>query len=165
VSVRVGLGYDRHRLVEGRPCVLGGVELAFDRGLEGHSDADCLSHAICDALLGAAALGDLGGHFADTDPVHRGRRSLEFLTEVASMLADRGLRIANVDSTVIAELPRLAPHVDRMRAEIAGALGIGIDRVSVKATRGEGVGPEGRGEAISAQAVALVEDARGETSR
>jgi 2-C-methyl-D-erythritol 2,4-cyclodiphosphate synthase len=157
MTLRVGQGYDRHRLVAGRPCVLGGVEIDHPKGLEGHSDADALSHAICDALLGAAAMGDIGQHFSDTDPANRDRDSLEFLSSVASMLSAGGFSIVNVDSTVIAEAPRLAPHVLAMRERIAGALGLHADAVSVKATRGEGAGPEGRGEVIAATAIALVE--------
>lgn len=160
MSMRVGQGFDRHRLVEGRRLVLGGVEFDHDKGLEGHSDADCLSHAICDALLGAAALGDIGSHFEDTDPAHENRDSQEFLGEVAALLSRAGLRIVNVDSTVVAEAPRLMPLVPAMRKRIAQSLQIEVGRVSVKATRGEGMGPEGRGEAISAMAIALVESAR-----
>jgi 2-C-methyl-D-erythritol 2,4-cyclodiphosphate synthase len=157
VSLRVGEGIDRHRLVEGRPLILGGVLVEHDRGLRGHSDGDALTHAVCDALLGALALGDLGGHFSDEDPTHAGRDSLDFLRHVAGLVRQRGWRVANVDATVMAEAPRLAPHVETMRARLAQALGVGVDQVSVKATRGEGVGPEGRGESILARAVALLE--------
>jgi len=156
MSIRIGQGIDRHRLVPGRRLVLGGVEIPHDRGLDGHSDADALVHAICDALLGAAALGDIGQHFADTDPAHANRNSLEFLTHVVQLLSGQRLRPGNVDATVMAETPKLAPHIAAMRAKLAAALGLSLDRVSVKATRGEGMGPEGRGEAITAHAVALV---------
>ncbi len=156
MMLRVGQGYDRHRLVSGRRLILGGVEIDHDRGLEGHSDADVLSHAIADALLGAAALGDLGTHFSDRDPAQKGRNSLEFLEAVAAMVWDAGYSILNIDATVVAEAPRLAPHVDTMRARMAAALEVDPQLLSVKATRGEGVGPEGRQEAITALAVVLI---------
>lgn len=157
MDLRIGHGYDRHRLVEGRPLVLGGVRFEHERGLEGHSDADALVHAICDALLGAAALGDLGTHFSDRDPAQEGRDSLEILAEVVALVHGEGYRVVNVDCTVVADAPRLAPRVRAMREEISRTLQIELGRVSVKATRGEKVGPEGREEAISAQAVALLE--------
>jgi 2-C-methyl-D-erythritol 4-phosphate cytidylyltransferase/2-C-methyl-D-erythritol 2,4-cyclodiphosphate synthase len=153
---RVGLGYDVHRLVEGRPLVLGGVTIPFDRGLSGHSDADALCHAITDAVLGAAAAGDIGRHFPDSDPRWKGASSLMLLTRAAEMIRVRGLRIENVDVTVVAERPRLSPHVDAMRANAAGALGISVDRVSIKGKTNEGIGELGRGEAIAVHAIALL---------
>lgn len=156
MDLRVGQGIDRHRLVEGRPLVLGGVVLEHSHGLEGHSDADALLHSICDALLGACALGDIGQHFSDTDPQHADRDSREFLREVVSRVRAVGYSVGNVDATVMAEAPRLSPHIDAMRANIAKDCGVSIDRVSVKATRGEGLGPEGRREAITAHAIVSV---------
>ena len=163
MSIRIGQGIDRHRLVAGRRLVLGGVEIPHDRGLDGHSDADALVHAICDALLGAAALGDIGQHFADTDPAHADRDSMQFLAHVVQLLSEKHLRPGNVDATVMAEAPKLAPHIRAMRTRLAEALGLPLDRVSVKATRGEGMGPEGRGEAITAHAVVLVVESAEET--
>jgi len=157
MNLRVGEGIDRHRLVEGRPLILGGVEIPHSHGLLGHSDGDALTHAVCDALLGSLALGDLGGHFSDSDPAQAGRDSLEFLRHVAGLLRQRGWRVANVDATVMTEAPRLAPHVEEMRRRLAQAMGVSLEQVSVKATRGEGLGPEGRGESLLARAVALVE--------
>ena len=154
--VRIGHGIDYHRLVEGRKLILGGVEIPFEKGLEGHSDADALIHAICDALLGAAALGDIGRHFPDTDPAHRNRSSLEFLREVKDQLARAGWAIQNVDATVLAQKPKLAPHFEAMRGNITRALGLSLDTVSIKATTTEGLNAEGRGEGISAHALALV---------
>lgn len=156
LDLRIGQGIDRHRLVQARRLVLGGVEIEHTHGLLGHSDADALVHAICDAMLGALALGDIGQHFSDTDPAHAGRDSLEFLRAVNERIGARGFVVHNVDSTVMAEAPKLAPHVPRMRERIAAVLGIDPARVSVKATRGEGLGPEGRGEAITAHAVVLL---------
>lgn len=157
MDLRIGQGYDRHRLVKDRPLVLGGVAIEHDFGLEGHSDADALVHAVCDALLGAAALGDLGGHFSDEVLAHAGRSSLEFLAEIAARLRQEGYRVCNVDSTVIAEAPRIAPHAEAMRANLARVLELELGRVSVKATRGEGLGPEGRREAISVEAICLLD--------
>lgn len=156
MDLRVGQGIDRHRFVMGRPLMLGGVEVPHSHGLAGHSDADALVHAICDAMLGAAALGDIGQMFSDTDTAHAGRPSLQFLEIVHAEIATRGFRVVNVDSTIMAEVPRLAPHLDAMRDSIAATLGIGVDRVSVKATRGEKLGPEGRAEGITAHAVVLL---------
>jgi 2-C-methyl-D-erythritol 2,4-cyclodiphosphate synthase len=153
----VGQGFDVHRLVAGRRLVIGGVEIAHDKGLLGHSDADVLLHAICDALLGAAALGDIGRHFPDSDARYKGIDSRELLRQVAKLLAERGLRVLNVDATIIAEAPRMAPHVPRMVANIAADLGIGEKRVNVKATTTEGLGFTGRGEGIAAQAICLIE--------
>ncbi len=159
---RIGQGVDRHRLVSGRPLVLGGVRIEHPRGLAGHSDADALVHAVCDALLGALARGDLGQHFADTDPAHRDRDSREFLRQIIETVHEEGYRVAHVDSTVMAEAPRLAPHVPAMRAHLAADCRVETSAISVKATRGEGVGPEGRGEAITAYAVVLLVPREGE---
>jgi len=155
-SNRIGIGYDIHRLVAGRKLVLGGVEIAFEKGLLGHSDSDVLTHAICDALLGAAALGDIGTHFPDTDPRWAGVSSLELLARVVEMLADRGYRVANVDATVMAERPKLTTHIEAIRERLASKLRVDIDQVSVKAKTSEGLESVGRGEAIAAQAIALL---------
>jgi 2-C-methyl-D-erythritol 2,4-cyclodiphosphate synthase len=154
---RVGLGFDVHPFALGRPLVLGGVEVPAERGLEGHSDADVLTHAVADALLGALALGDLGGHFPDTDPRYRGISSLRLLGEVVERVRSQGARIVNVDATVIADGPRLADSLAAMRMRLAGALGLAVDHVSVKAKRAERLGALGRQEGIAALAVALVE--------
>jgi 2-C-methyl-D-erythritol 2,4-cyclodiphosphate synthase len=151
-----GIGYDCHRFAEGRRLVLGGIEIEHDRGLEGHSDADVVTHAIIDALLGAAGLGDIGQHFPDTDERYRDADSLELLRSVAGMLEARGLTIGNVDATVMIERPPVAPHRERIRAALAEALGLAIERVNVKATRGEGMGFVGRQEGAAALAVATV---------
>ena len=156
MELRIGQGVDRHRMAMGRKFVLGGVEIKHTHGLAGHSDADALLHAICDAMLGAAAMGDIGQMFSDTDEANAGRDSLEFLALISEHIATQGFAVVNVDSTVMAEAPRLAPHISQMRDNIATVLGIGIDRVSVKATRGERVGPEGRAEAVTAWAVVLL---------
>jgi 2-C-methyl-D-erythritol 2,4-cyclodiphosphate synthase len=156
MELRIGQGIDRHRMAMGRKLVLGGVEIEHSHGLAGHSDADALLHAICDAILGAAAMGDIGQMFSDTDEVNAGRDSLEFLELVCERVATRGYSVVNVDSTVMAEAPRLAAHIPQMRENIAKVVGIELDRVSVKATRGERVGPEGRAEAITAWAVVLL---------
>lgn len=153
---RMGIGCDVHRLVEGRPLVLGGVDIPFDRGLLGHSDADVLLHAVMDALLGAAALGDIGRHFPDSDERYKGISSIELLKEVYRLLADRGYAVDNVDATVIAQRPKLAPYIWSMRRRIAAALGISVGQVSVKATTTEGLGFVGRQEGIEAQAVATL---------
>ena len=155
--MRVGIGYDIHRLVEGRRLILGGVELEHDRGLLGHSDADAVAHAVCDAILGACALGDIGGHFPDDDPRYGGADSMELLAGVCRMMRKAGYEIGNIDCTVMAEEPRIAPYIERMRERLAAALSADISRVSVKATRGEGVGPVGRKEAIAALAIAGLE--------
>ncbi|MDZ7379534.1 MAG: 2-C-methyl-D-erythritol 2,4-cyclodiphosphate synthase, partial [candidate division KSB1 bacterium] len=154
--MRVGQGYDVHRLVSGRPLILGGVEIPFPQGLLGHSDADVLCHAIADALLGAAAAGDIGRHFPNTDPQWKGVSSLLLLERVAKILADAGAVVVNVDATVVAERPMLAPYIEAMRHNIAVALGISQTAVSVKATTSEGLGLTGRGEGIAASAVALI---------
>ena len=152
-----GLGYDIHRFIEGRPLILGGVEIPHDRGLDGHSDADVLSHAIADAVLGAIGEQDIGHHFPNTDPSIRGIISLEILEKAANLARTRGARINSIDSTVIAEAPKIGPHVFAMRERIAGALGMPAARVAVKATTNEGLGSIGRGEGIAAMAVASVE--------
>ncbi len=156
--MRIGIGYDVHRLQTGRKLVLGGVEIPYPSGLAGHSDADVLLHAICDALLGAAGLGDIGKHFPDNDLRYEGISSLLLLAEVNSLVQEAGYRIYNVDSTVVAQKPRLAGYMERMRINIAHQLGIDINRVNVKATTTEKLGFEGRGEGIAAQAVALIEE-------
>ena len=157
MSLAVGQGFDVHRLVAGRRLVVGGVELPHDKGLLGHSDADVLLHAICDALLGAAGLGDIGKHFPDSDARYRGIDSRELLRHVAKLLSAEGRRVMNVDATIIAEAPRMAPHIPQMVANIAADIGIGAKRVNVKATTTEGLGFAGRGEGIAAQAVCLIE--------
>jgi 2-C-methyl-D-erythritol 2,4-cyclodiphosphate synthase len=155
-GARVGTGFDAHRLVPGRRLMLGGVEIPFDRGLEGHSDGDCLLHAVCDALLGAAAAGDLGGHFPSTDPRWKDASSLVFLEEVLRVIGEKGYVVENVDVTVIAERPTLAPHIPAMRARLGRALGIGEEKVSVKAKTTDGLGALGRGEGIAAQGAVLL---------
>ena len=155
-ELRIGQGIDYHRLVEGRKLIIGGVEIPHDRGLDGHSDADVLSHAICDALLGAVALGDIGQHFPDTDLANRGRSSLEFLQEVRTKVDAAGWRIQNVDATLLAQQPKLMPHSAAMKKNIAESLGLNAAAVSIKATTTEGMNAEGRGEGISAQAIALL---------
>ena len=155
--MRIGQGFDVHRLVPGRKLVVGGVHIAHEKGLAGHSDADVLLHAICDALLGAAALGDIGRHFPDTDPAYKGIDSRELLRQVAKLLADRGWRTVNVDATIIAESPRMAPHIPSMVANIADDLAIESHCVNVKATTTEKLGFTGRGEGIAAQAICLIE--------
>ncbi len=157
MTVATGLGYDRHAFAAGRRLVLGGVELAHDRGLAGHSDADVLTHAIIDALLGAAALGDIGQHFPDTDEQYRDADSLELLRTVVAMLMHRGVSILHVDATVVIERPHVAPAREQIRMSLAEALGISIEHVSVKATRGEGMGFVGREEGAAALAVVTVE--------
>jgi 2-C-methyl-D-erythritol 2,4-cyclodiphosphate synthase len=155
--MRIGQGFDVHRLVAGRKLVIGGVEIAYDRGLAGHSDADVLLHAICDALLGAAGQGDIGRHFPDTDERFRGIDSRELLRHVAKLLAERGRRVVNIDATIVAEAPRMAPHIPRMVDNIAADLSVPATHVNVKATTTEKLGFTGRGEGIAAQAVCLVE--------
>ena len=155
--MRIGQGFDVHALVAGRKLVVGGVKIAHDKGLLGHSDADVLLHAICDALLGAAALGDIGRHFPDRDPKYKGIDSRELLRHVAALLRERGHRVVNVDATIIAEAPRMAPHVAKMVANIAADLGIKPGEVNVKATTTEKLGFVGRGEGIAAQAICLIE--------
>jgi 2-C-methyl-D-erythritol 2,4-cyclodiphosphate synthase len=152
-----GIGYDVHALAEGRPLILGGVEIAHTRGLLGHSDADVLAHAIADALLGAIGAGDIGHHFPNTDESIRGIRSTQILSEVAAILAGKPARIINIDATVIAEAPKIAPHIPAMRARLAEALQMPSARISIKATTNEGLGFLGRAEGIAAMAVASVE--------
>ena len=155
--MRIGTGYDVHKLTEGRKLIIGGVEIPYDKGLMGHSDADVLAHAIMDALLGAAALGDIGKHFPDSDEKYKGADSLMLMREVRRILADNGYPvIENVDATIIAQAPKMSPHIDEMRQNIARALSLDVSRVSVKATTEERLGFTGRGEGISAQAVALI---------
>ena len=154
--IRVGTGYDVHRLVEGRKLILGGVEIPYEKGLLGHSDADVLLHAIMDALLGAAAMGDIGLHFPDTAKEYEGADSLKLLSIVGGMLRREGYTISNIDATIIAQQPKMRPHIEQMRKNIAGALRIGVDYVSVKATTEEHLGFTGEGLGISAQAIASV---------
>ena len=155
--MRIGQGFDVHRLVAGRKLVVGGVEIAHDKGLAGHSDSDVLLHAICDALLGAAALGDIGKHFPDTDAAYKGIDSRKLLRQVAALLRERGRRIVNVDATIIAEAPRMAPHIPAMVANIAADLAIEPHSINIKAPTTEKLGFTGRGEGIAAQAVCLIE--------
>ncbi len=155
--MRIGHGYDVHRLARGRKLVLGGVEILYDKGLLGHSDADVLLHAIADSLLGAAALGDIGKHFPDSDEKYKGADSLVLLAEVAKILRDNGFAVTNVDSTVIAQAPKLAPFIEKMRQNIASALGVDVSAVSVKATTEEKLGFTGAGEGIAAHAVSLID--------
>ena len=157
--MRIGHGYDVHKLVEGRKLILGGVEVPFEKGLLGHSDADVLTHAVMDALLGAVALGDIGRHFPDTDPAYEGADSLGLMREVAALARGRGWRVADVDCTIAAQAPKLAPYREEMRANMAAALGVPVDSVGVKATTTEHLGFVGREEGIAAWAVALLERA------
>ena len=154
--MRIGTGYDVHRLTENRRLILGGVDIPYEKGLLGHSDADVLLHAIMDALLGAAALGDIGKHFPDNDAAYEGASSIELMKKVAEILSDNNYVIENVDSTIIAQRPKLSPYIETMRANIANALGVDMGRVSVKATTEEGLGFTGAGEGIAAQASALI---------
>ena len=156
MEIRIGHGYDVHRLTEGRKLILGGVEIPWEKGLLGHSDADVLLHAVTDALLGAAALGDIGRHFPDTDPDLEGIDSMILLKKTVEMLEARGYSVGNVDATIIAQKPKLAPYIDRMRDGIAGALRVGPDKVNVKATTEERLGFTGRQEGISAHAVCVI---------
>jgi 2-C-methyl-D-erythritol 2,4-cyclodiphosphate synthase len=156
VTARTGIGYDCHRLVAGRRLILGGVEIEHDQGLEGHSDADVLTHAVIDALLGAAALGDIGQHFPDSEEAYRDADSLELLRRTVELLSGAGFSAVNVDATVVLEAPAVGPHRDAIRGRLAEALGLDLGEVSVKATRGEGMGFVGRGEGAAALAVATV---------
>ena len=158
-GVRIGHGYDVHRLVEGRRLILGGVDIPWERGLLGHSDADVLTHAVMDALLGAAGLGDIGQHFPDTDPAYTGADSLRLLAHVTALLGERGFTVGNVDATVLAQRPKLAPHIPQMRDNLARAMGVAPGQVNVKATTEEGLGFTGSGEGMAAHAVALIETA------
>ncbi len=155
--IRIGIGYDIHRLTPGRPLVLGGVAIPHEKGLAGHSDADALCHAVTDAVLGALALGDIGRHFPDTDPRYAGADSMELLRAAVRMAADAGYRVVNVDANIVAQRPKLQPHIEAMRQRLAEALRIDTARVSVKAKTNEGVGPEGREEAIRTEAAVLLE--------
>ncbi|GLI20293.1 2-C-methyl-D-erythritol 2,4-cyclodiphosphate synthase [Tepidanaerobacter syntrophicus] len=155
--MRIGIGYDVHRLIEGRKLILGGVAIPFEKGLLGHSDADVLVHAINDALLGAAALGDIGTHFPDTDIKYKDISSILLLKEVKKILSEAGYKVVNIDSVICAERPKLSPYINEMRENIAAALTIGKNRVSIKATTTEKLGFEGREEGISSQAVCLIE--------
>ena len=157
-TLRIGHGYDVHRLVEGRRLILGGVEIPYERGLLGHSDADVLTHAVMDALLGACALGDIGLLFPDSDPAYRGADSLRLLDEVVAVLRREGFRVGNVDATVLAQAPKLAPHLPMIRRNLAERLRVPLSRVSVKATTEEGLGFTGAGEGMAAHAVCLVEE-------
>jgi len=157
MSLRIGQGYDVHRLVAGRPLILGGVEIPYERGLLGHSDADVLTHAVMDALLGAAALGDIGQKFPDSDAAYAGADSLELLGRVCALLREAGYELVNIDSTVAAQSPRLAPYIETMRENLARAMGVDVSAVSVKATTEEGLGFTGRGEGIAAMAVAMID--------
>jgi 2-C-methyl-D-erythritol 2,4-cyclodiphosphate synthase len=159
VTVTTGIGWDSHRLEEGRPLILGGVTIPHDRGLAGHSDADVLTHAVIDALLGAAALDDIGRHFPDSDERWRGADSLGLLRSVVALVTEHGFAVAHVDATVVMERPRLAPHRDTIRAALAQAIGVGSGHVNVKASTGEGMGFVGRGEGVAALAVATLERA------
>ena len=155
--IRVGYGYDVHRLVEGRKLILGGVDIPFEKGLLGHSDADVLLHAITDALFGAAALGDIGSHFPDTDPRYKGADSLKLLEACGNELREQGWRISNIDSTIVAQRPKLLPHVPQMRENIARVLGLEVSQVSVKGKTEEGLGFTGTGEGMAVHAVCLIE--------
>lgn len=154
--MRIGTGYDVHRLVPDRDLMIGGVRIPYEKGLLGHSDADVLLHAVMDALLGAAALGDIGKHFPDSDPAYKGISSLTLLEKVGNLLGEKGFVVENIDSTIIAQAPKMRPYIDAMRENIARVLGLEIDFVSVKATTEEGMGFTGAGEGISAQAVCLL---------
>jgi 2-C-methyl-D-erythritol 2,4-cyclodiphosphate synthase len=156
VNVRIGNGYDIHRLVEGRPLILGGIELAHSIGLLGHSDADVLTHAIMDALLGALSLGDIGHYFPPDDPQWAGADSQKLLERVCGLVAERGWQVGNIDSVIVAERPKLKPHIGKMQARLAETMGIEADRIGIKATTNEQLGPVGREEGIAAYAVALL---------
>ncbi|MCE1225394.1 MAG: 2-C-methyl-D-erythritol 2,4-cyclodiphosphate synthase [Geobacteraceae bacterium] len=154
--MRIGHGYDVHRLVEGRKLIMGGVDIPYEKGLLGHSDADVLLHAIADALLGALAMGDIGKHFPDTDPAFKGADSMKLLEHVVGLIRAKGYCVSNLDATIIAQKPKMAPHIQTMRENIARACGVEIDRINVKATTEEGLGFTGTGEGISAHAVVLL---------
>ena len=158
--MRIGMGYDVHRLTEGRKLIMGGVEIPYEKGLLGHSDADVLLHAVMDALLGAAALGDIGKHFPDTDPAYKGISSMKLLQHVGELLEENKFLIENIDATIIAQAPKMRPYIDQMRENIAAALQIETDQVNVKATTEEGLGFTGAGEGISAQAICMLTSPR-----
>lgn len=154
--MRIGHGFDVHRLIVGRKCIIGGVEIAHDKGLDGHSDADVLLHAICDALLGAAALGDIGKHFPPSDNRYKGIDSRELLRHVAKLIKDKGFAVGNIDTTVICEAPKLSPHTSQMCINIAADCGVAVDAINVKATTTEKLGFTGRGEGIAAEAICII---------
>ena len=155
--MRIGMGYDVHKLVEGRDLILGGVSIPYEKGLLGHSDADVLLHAIMDALLGAAALGDIGKHFPDTDPKYKGASSIKLLEHVGKLIDEKMYVIGNIDATIIAQRPKMAPHIGQMRKNVADALHIDVDQINIKATTEEGLGFTGSGKGISSQAIACLE--------
>ena len=157
--MRIGNGYDVHRFKEGRKLILGGVDIPYELGLDGHSDADVLAHAICDALLGAAALGDIGKHFPDSDPAYKGADSLVLLSNVCKLLKEKGWAVSNIDSIIVAQMPKLSPYIEQMRVNLANAAGIDCEQISVKATTEERLGFTGRLEGISAHSVCLIEKA------
>lgn len=157
IRMRVGMGYDVHKLVEDRDLIIGGVKIPYEKGLLGHSDADVLLHAIMDALLGAAALGDIGKHFPDTDPAYKGISSIELLKHVGNLLDEKGFVVENIDATIIAQKPKMRPHIEQMEENIANALCIEQDRINVKATTEEGLGFTGNGEGISSQAICMLQ--------
>lgn len=156
--MRVGIGYDVHKLTENRDLILGGVNIPWEKGLLGHSDADVLIHAVMDALLGAAALGDIGKHFPDTDPAYKGISSVKLLTHVMELLSQHHFAVGNVDAVIIAQKPKMAPHIPQMRKNLAQAMGVEEDRINIKATTEEGLGFTGRGEGIASQAICLLEE-------
>ena len=159
MKIRIGMGYDVHCLTEDRKLILGGVDIPYEKGLLGHSDADVLLHAIMDALLGAAALGDIGKHFPDTDPAYKGISSVELLKHVGGLLAEHGYRIGNIDATIIAQRPKMAPHIQAMRENTAKALKIDVDQINIKATTEEGLGFTGEGLGIASNAICMIEKA------
>ena len=159
MKMRIGMGYDVHCLTEDRKLILGGVDIPYEKGLLGHSDADVLLHAIMDALLGAAALGDIGKHFTDTDPAYKGISSVELLKHVGGLLAEHGYRIGNIDATIIAQRPKMAPHIQAMRENTAKALNIDVDQINIKATTEEGLGFTGEGLGIASNAICMIEKA------
>lgn len=156
--MRIGMGYDVHRLTPGRDLIIGGVKIDYELGLLGHSDADVLLHAIMDAVLGAAALGDIGKHFPDTDPAYKGASSIRLMEHVRRITEEAGYRVGNVDATIIAQKPKMRPYIDKMQENIAAALGVSVSCINVKATTEEGLGFTGTGEGISAQAVCLLQE-------
>jgi 2-C-methyl-D-erythritol 2,4-cyclodiphosphate synthase len=157
MSIRIGHGFDVHPLVSGRKCIVGGVDIPYERGLDGHSDADVLLHAICDALLGAAAEGDIGKHFPNTDPRYKGIDSRELLRHVVALLRSKAFAVVNIDATIIAEAPKMAAHIQQMCSNIASDVGVSVDDINVKATTTERLGFIGRGEGIAAEAVCLIQ--------
>ena len=159
MKMRIGMGYDVHCLTEDRKLILGGVDIPYEKGLLGNSDADVLLHAIMDALLGAAALGDIGKHFPDTDPAYKGISSVELLKHVGGLLAEHGYRIGNIDATIIAQRPKMAPHIQAMRENTAKALNIDVDQINIKATTEEGLGFTGEGLGIASNAICMIEKA------